>query len=266
MSVWGKLGGLGLGAVLGGPLGALVGAATGHVFMDRPDSPGAQAWAATGRFLESTGLFAPGGLFGPPPPDVVFATGLVALCAKMARVDGVISHNEIAAFRRMIDVSAEDLPRVEQLFDLARQTTHGYEAYARQLARHFADNRALLESVLDALFDIALADHALHESELAFIADVAEIFGFSDAEFDAILASHVQTRDAPGDDPWRVLGADRSMSDADLLRCYRRQIAEHHPDRLIGAGLPPEAVAVANDRAAAINDAWARVRAERAKT
>lgn len=259
MSVWGKLGGLGLGAVLGGPLGALVGAATGHVLLDRSDSPGAQAWAATGRFLESTGLFAPGGIFGPPPPEVVYATGLVALCAKMARVDGVVTHNEIAAFRRIIDVPAEDLPRVERLFNLARQTIHGFDAYARQLADHFADNRPLLESVLDALFEIARADHAIHEAELAFLEEVGRIFGFSHDEFVAIQANHM----AMPDNPWRILGARRDMSDAELLQCYRRQIAEHHPDRLIAAGMPQEAIVVANDRAAAINDAFARIRALR---
>lgn len=259
MSVWGKLGGLGIGAVLGGPLGALVGAATGHALFDHPDSPGAQALAATGRFLQSSGLFAPGGAFGPPPPEVVYATGLVALCAKMARADGIVTHNEIAAFRRIIDVPAADLPRVERLFDLARQTTHGYDAYARQLARIFADNRLLLENVIDALFEIARADHAIHEAELAFLHDVAAIFGFSEDEFACIKANHVATPD----DPWQVLGGHRGMSDAELQQCYRRQIAEHHPDRLMAAGLPPEAIAVANDRAAAINEAWARIRASR---
>lgn len=261
MSVWGKLGGLGLGAVLGGPLGALVGAATGHVLFDHPDSPGAQAWAATGKLLESTGLFSPGGLFGPAPPEVVYATGLVALCAKMARVDGVVTHDEIAAFRRIIAVPAEDLPRVEQLFDLARQTTHGFDAYARQLARLFADNRPLLENVLDALFEIASADHAIHEAELVFLEEVATIFGFDAAEFSAIKANHI----AAPDDPWRILGAHQDMSDAELQQCYRKQIAEHHPDRLIAAGLPQEAIIVANDRAAAINDAWARIRAGRSR-
>lgn len=260
MSVWGKLGGLGFGAVLGGPLGALVGAAAGHVLFDHPDSPGSQAWAATGKFLESTGLFSPGGIFGPPPPEVIYATGLVALCAKMARADGVVTHNEIAAFRRIIDVPAEDLPRVERLFDLARQTTHGFDAYARQLANVFSDNMMLLENVLDALFEIARADHALHEVELVFLREVASIFGFSEAEFSAIMANHV----AVPDDPWRILGAHRGMSDAELVKCYRKQIAEHHPDRLIAAGMPHEAIVVANDRAAAINDAYARVRRQRA--
>lgn len=260
MSVWGKLGGLGLGAILGGPLGALVGAATGHALFDHPESPGSQAWAATGKLLENTGLFSPGGVFGPPPPEVIYATGLVALCAKMARADGVVTHNEIAAFRRIIDVPAEDLPRVERLFDLARQTTHGFDAYARQLANLFSDNRMLLENVIDALFEIARADHAIHEAELAFLEQVASIFGFSEAEFALIRANHITTPD----DPWRILGAHRGMSDADVLKCYRKQIAEHHPDRLIAAGMPQEAIVVANDRAAAINDAYARIRAMRA--
>ena len=51
-------------------------------------------------------------------------------------------------------------PGVERLFDLAKKTTNGFEAYARQLATTFRDEPALLEDVLDGLFHIARADGA----------------------------------------------------------------------------------------------------------
>ena len=53
------------------------------------------------------------------------------------------------------------------------------------------------------------------------------------------------------------------MGDADLKRHYRRLVAENHPDREIARGLPPEAVSIATQRLAAINEAWERVAAER---
>lgn len=235
-SFWGALGGGGLGFALGGPLGALLGALAGHVLIDRP-----------------------GGLFAPPPRELVFTTGLVALAAKMARSDGVVTRDEVAAFRRVVAVPPGEEKRVEALFDLAKQTTTGFDAYARQIADAFGDEPALLEDVLDGLFLIAAADGAVHEAEHAYLRDVATIFAITDAGFARIEARHVRRRD----DPFLVLGADRGMSDAELRRHYRRLVAETHPDREIARGLPAEAVAIATRRLAALNAAWDQIEKER---
>ncbi len=235
MGVWGKLGGAGIGFALGGPLGALMGGLAGHYAFDSDDA-----------------LFA-------PAPDLVFSTGLVALAAKMAKADGVVTHDEVAAFRRVVEVAPDEVDRVRKLFDLAKETPLGFEAYAAQMAELLADRPDLLEDVLDGLFEIAKADHAIHEAELRYFRCVGAIFGFDEAAMDRIEARHVLRKD----DPWRVLGADRGMSDDALRALRRRLVIEHHPDRHIAAGLPPEAVKIAGDRLAAINAAWEKVAAER---
>ena len=235
MGVWGKLGGVGIGFAVGGPLGALLGGLAGHYAFDAEEA-----------------LFA-------PDPALVFSTGLVALAAKMAKADGVVTHDEVAAFRRVVEVAPDEVDRVKKLFDLAKETPHGFEAYAGQLAELLADRRDLLEDVLDGLFEIAKADHAIHEAELRYFRRVGGIFGFDEPAMDRIEARHVVRKD----DPWRILGADRGMSDAELRTLRRRLISEHHPDRHIAAGLPPEAVKIAGDRLAAINAAWEKVAAER---
>lgn len=237
-SIWGKLGGAGVGLALGGPLGALLGGVMGHVLVDRE-----------------------GAFFGPPPRDVIFTTGLIALSAKMAKSDGVVAHSEVEAFHRVVDVPDGERERVRRLFDLAKGTTNGFEAYARQIAEAFADEPKLLEDVLDGLFDIAGADGAVHEKEFAYLREVAAIFGLG-GEFDRIAARHVRQPD----DPYLILGADRGMSNEELRRHYRRLVAENHPDREIARGLPPEAVRIATERLAAINAAWDRIARERGIT
>jgi DnaJ like chaperone protein len=236
MSVWGKFGGAGLGLAIGGPIGALVGAFAGHYLVDRD-----------------------GSLFGPVPRDVVLTTGLVALAAKMARADGVVLRIEIQTFERIVLVGSADRPHVERLFRLAQETTDGFEAYARQLARVFADEPALLDDIVDGLFLIAKADGALHEAELAYLRAVAGAFGRDDAWFDMAVARHVHL----DTDPYGVIGADPSMSDDELKRRYRQLVRESHPDREIGRGLPPEAVRIATDRLASINAAWDRIAKQR---
>jgi len=235
-SIWGKLGGVGLGLALGGPIGALLGGVAGHMLVDRE-----------------------GALFGRPPRDVLFTMGLVALAAKMAKADGIVVEREIEAFEQVVDVPAEEKDRVARLFRLAMETTEGFEAYAQQIAEAFGDEPALLEDVLDGLFHIAKADEAVHEAEFAYVRDVATIFAFDQTDFERVAARHVRL----ADDPYLILKADRGMSDDDLKRHYRKLVAENHPDREIARGLPPEAVKIATERLAAINAAWERVAAER---
>jgi DnaJ like chaperone protein len=236
VSIWGKLGGAGLGYAVSGPLGALLGLFAGHLVVDRE-----------------------GSLFGPPPKDVIFTTGLIALSAKMAKADGVVLRSEVEAFEALVEVPPEEHRNVQRLFDLAKSTTYGYEAYARQIADAFRDETALLEDLVDGLFDIATADGAVHEAEFAYVGRVAGILGFSGHDFERMAARHVRDPD----DPYLVLDADRGMDDAALKTHYRKLVAEIHPDREIARGLPPEAVKIATHRLAAVNAAWDRIAAER---
>ena len=187
--------------------------------------------------------------------------GVIALSAKMAKADGIVTADEVLAFRRVVDVPEAEAKNVSRLFELAQQTTDGYQAYAQQMAQSFGEDRAVLEDVLDVLFEIAKADGAVHERELAFLADVAEIFGFSQADFARISALHVI--EADGGDPYVVLGLSRDADDAEIKRRYRALVSENHPDRAIARGMPEEFVKVANDKLAAINAAYDRIARER---
>jgi uncharacterized C2H2 Zn-finger protein len=59
-------------------------------------------------------------------------------------------------------------------------------------------------------------------------------------------------------DPYRVLGADRTWSLAEIERHYREHIREVHPDRHVHEG--PDAVALADQRTRELNEAMAQIR------
>jgi DnaJ like chaperone protein len=231
MSVWGKVSGAAAGLLVGGPVGALVGAVAGHFLLDHEADPG-----------------------------VTFTIAVIALSAKMAKADGTVTEAEREAFGRVFRVPPQEAVHVRRVFDLARQDVAGYESYAGQIARLFVGNPALLEDVLDGLFEIAKADGVLHPAESAFLERVSEIFGFAPNEFRRIRASHF----APElTDPYVILGVSYVAGEDEIKQTYRRLVRENHPDSLMARGVPPEFIKLANDKLAAINNAYDRIERER---
>ncbi len=196
-------------------------------------------------------------------PGIAFTIAVIALSAKMAKADGVVTPDEVEAFSQVFAIDPQDAAHVSRVFNMARRDVAGFDSYARQIAQMFEDNPGVLEDLMDGLFHIARADGVVHEDELIFLRDVAGIFGFSDFEFARIRATN--TGEAVVD-PYLVLGVTPDASDADLKRAYRRAVSENHPDRLMARGVPPEFVALANDKLATINMAWGELKKLRSIT
>lgn len=194
---------------------------------------------------------------------VAFSVAVIALSAKMAKADGVVTETEIAAFQEIFDYPEEEAGNVARLYNLAKQDVSGYEAYAEKLSGLCSSGTPgcpVLENVLDGLFHIAKADGAVHEKEMAFLENVAQIFHMSEAQFERIVARHVHV---DGRDPYVVLGVSRKDDFQTIRKHYRSLVQEHHPDRLIARGLPSSFQAIANDRMARFNAAYEAIERER---
>lgn len=236
MSIWGKITGAAAGFLFGGgPVGAVIGAAAGHFLFDQDEEAGRS------------------------DPGVAFTIAVIGLSAKMAKADGVVSDDEIAVFERMFQVPPGERNNVRRMFDLARQDVAGYEAYAAQIARMFRGNPAMLEDILDGLFQIAKADGFLHPNEEKFLETVAETFGFAPNEFRRIRASHFGMT---AGDPYAVLGLSYEAREEEIKHTYRMLVRENHPDKLIARGVPEEFIRVATDKLAAINTAYEKIKKE----
>ncbi|MBV8776405.1 MAG: TerB family tellurite resistance protein [Alphaproteobacteria bacterium] len=194
---------------------------------------------------------------GDPRRRVTFTIAVIALSAKMAKADGEVTRDEVAAFNEVFSVPPAEAAHVGIIFDLARRSTHGFESYARQVGRLFAGDKAVLEDLLGGLFHIALADHALCAAEDAYLREVARLFGFDAAEYARIRATHCGA--PPEDDPHAILGLAASASAEEIRVAYHRLVREHHPDVLVSQGLPPEMLVRATARIARINAAHDRL-------
>ena len=232
MSIWGRLAGAAAGLAEGGVQGLLGAFAGGHTF----------------------------------PHDnrvkhqVAFTIGVIALGAKMAKADGIVTRDEVVAFTEVFKVPEGEMENVSRVFNLAKQDVIGYEAYADQLASLLKGNRKLLEDVLEGLFHIAMADGVFHPNEEQFLAQVAQRFGFTPTEFNYTKARHVGTVEA---DPYEVLGITPDIDNDTLKHHYHKLVLENHPDKMIARGVPPEFVSLATKKIALINAAYKEVAKER---
>src|SRR5207245_483956 len=123
----------------GGPLGVLLERAARHI----------AGWYAHGDGESRD---------GDPRGRIAFTISVIALGAKMAKADGAVTRDEVAAFGEVFQVPPGEDDHVRLVFDLARKSTAGFESYARQVGRLFAADRAVLEDLPGGLLHIPLAD------------------------------------------------------------------------------------------------------------
>ena len=244
MSVWGKILGGAAGFAIGGPIGAILGTAAGHAVDKMRESTREEGEDDATR-------------------RVAFTIGVIVLGAKMAKADGVVTKDEIGAFKEVFHIPQEEMQNVGRLFDQARRDAHGFEPYAKQIGRLFRHNPAVLEELIQGLFHIARADRKITQDELDYLAKVAEIFGFSEDDWARIRASNMGP---DASDPYEVLGVGHEASDAEIKAAHRRLVVENHPDKLVAEGLPQEFVDLANEKLATINAAYDRIRERRNQT
>ncbi|MGH6802971.1 MAG: TerB family tellurite resistance protein [Methyloceanibacter sp.] len=235
MSIWEKLA-AGTELAIGGRIGALLDGMKGNSVIDRDRER------------------------DKPENQVAFTVGVIALGAKMARADGVVTRDEVFAFKEAFKVSDAEMKHAARVFNLAKRDVAGYETYAEELVIVFKGNRKLLEDVLEGLFHIAKADEALHPEEEQFLGQVAKRFGFTDTEFGYVKARHVI---AAKRNPYDVLGVKPSISNEELASHYRRLVADNHPDKLMARGVPEEFVTIATEKIVTLDEAYGAIAKER---
>lgn len=195
----------------------------------------------------------------PTTLDVAFTMAIIALSAKMAKSDGLVTNAEVEAFQRICKFPSSEVENVRYVFDIAKKDIAGYETYAHRIGQMLVAEPDLRRDVLEGLFVIAAADGVLHEREDRYLADVARLMGIGEAELAWVRALFVVSES----DPYRILGLTPSSSDREIKDRHRALVLEHHPDRLIGRGVPPEFIGIAERKLAAINDAFDTVARER---
>ena len=192
----------------------------------------------------------------PPERSVAFTIAVIALSAKMAKADGLVTRDEVTAFREVFQIAQADEANAAKVFNLARQDVAGFEEYATRIRGMFGSETDALYDLMEGLFHIAMADGIYHPNEDLFLERVAEIFDIPAPEFSGIRSRFVP--DAKPD-PYLVLGVSPDMDVAEIRQVWRRMVKEAHPDRMMARGVPEEAIKLAEKRLVDINRAWEEI-------
>ena len=183
-----------------------------------------------------------------------------AHAAKVAKADGVVSENEIRAFRKLFEISGNDSQLAAKTFNEAKKTPKGYESYCQQL-RKITDGRLeLKENIIDNLFRIARADNEIKPEELELLAKIAAALGLPAGNFEVIKKLHLpKTKDKKLQKCYEILGIMCSATDIEIRSRWKELIVQYHPDRLQSQGAGEKEIRAATSKMAEINCAYQEV-------
>ena len=235
MVIWGSLLGGMVGFSFGGPIGALIGSMIG----------GRLSSASRTGFKPS---FA--------QQQQVFAISLIILTAKLAKVDGYVSKEELIAVKEKLKIPEHEIDQVGKIFNKAKEDSIGYEPYAQQIAQLYKKNPVMLDEVINILFYIAEADGKVSDSEINYIKNISNIFGLNINQFESIREARAESHNQ---NPYIILGCNPDEDLKTIRKKYLQLSKEHHPDVLMSKGLPKELLEESEKKLAAINSAYDKI-------
>jgi len=204
----------------------------------------------------------------PPPPKPVpesspaqeakerYAKQLCTLFVELARVDGEVVREEVRVmreyFQQDLGFEGSALNRVRNQLKAAIASSAELDDAARKVRDALEPSaRAFL---LDALYDLALADGELKRSEQDALRKLASVLEVGEEAHRKVTERYF----GKGETHFAKLGLTSAATDEEIRAAFKKLAAQHHPDKVASQG--PKAVEAANRRFLEIKDAYEELR------
>lgn len=262
MSWLGKVVGGAFGFMMGGPLGAILGASVGHQFDEGMHG------------FETDEKLNPGDQHR---VQMAFFTATFSVMGHIAKADGKVSAAEINLAKRVMDQLAlsEELRKTAiNLFQQGKAENFPINEVLDQFRKECHRRTHLIRMFLEIQIQAAYADGVLDAAEENVLHTICSHLGISRFEYERIklqfqaqqrFYGHTQQRQAVNvlDDAYAVLGVPSSATDAEVKKSYRRLMSQHHPDKLVAKGLPEEMMTIAKEKTQKISKAYEVIKESR---
>jgi DnaJ like chaperone protein len=240
----------GLGWIIGGPLGGIIGAAFGNSIDEDSDYGSVQQSNALQQANEQERLRGQ------------FILSMLTLCSKMAKADGLVTKDEIAAMERILNDIGFDKDGKREAFriwDDVRKSDNTFTDYANEFYAVFAHNRDALFSMFNMIFSIAAADKVLAPKEEKLLRKAIKIFNLTDEDYKNVKAKYFEDSTKY----YEILGCKVEDSDEQIKKQYRKLAMEYHPDAISSKQLPEGFIKFAESKFNEINTAYEAIKKER---
>lgn len=275
MQYWGKLIGLVLGLMSGtGFWGVVLGLLIGHM-IDKS------------RQVRSSGYFS-----NQAQRQALFFSTTFQVMGHLTKSKGRVTEADIhvaSALMERMQLHGAARTAAQQAFREGKQADFPLREKLRELRSICFGRVDLIRMFLEIQLQAAFADGSLHPNERAVLYVIAEELGFSRIQFDQFLSMMEGGRQFGGGyqqqgqyqqqggygggyqrqsgptlaDACKVLGVKPNDDATTIKRAYRKLMSEHHPDKLVAKGLPPEMLEMAKQKAQEIQAAYDLIKKEK---
>ena len=261
MKVWGKV----LGALFGFMLtksifGALLGAWIGHRF-DK------------GLGLNFNNLSR--NAFTEEDRQQSFFYTTFSVMGYVAKANGTVTSQEIAfasAYMDKLGLKGTLRQQAQDAFREGKVVGFPLKDRLNDFTHKCGRRHDLLLMFLEIQIQVAFADGTLDGEERTALHEIAKVLGFSTRDLDRLLemiiagdqfhqqgARGAQSSQLQLSNAYKVLGCNAEMTDQEIKKAYRKLMSQHHPDKLVAKGLPPEMMESAKEKAQDIQSAYETV-------
>ena len=245
--------------MMGGPLGAVMGAALGNYFDGG---------------LEAVALDDSLGIGATERVQSVFFTTTFAVMGYIAKSDGKVTREEIELAEQVMQrmhLTSEQRTLAINLFNEGKKEGFPLDDVLAQFKREAFRRRNLVQMLLEILISTALADGSLHNQEERTLQHIAARLNWRSEEFVYLLRmvsgqaqfGDIHAESKKLDAAYDLLGVQESVTDQELKKSYRRLMNQHHPDKLVAKGLPEEMIDIATQKTQDIKAAYELIKKHR---
>lgn len=231
MNYWGKLVGGLIGLATGRPLLIILGLLLGHQF-DRG-------------FAERIDRFREQGDGTVALPEG-FARLLFQVTGHLAKSDGQVTEDEIRAARALmhrLNMGPAQIRNAIAWFNSGKETGFPLTERIRELRSRHARQPDLRSLFVRLLMEVSLSKNRLHQVERTLIWGICKQLDISRVELaqvEAMLRAQKGFRKSPEgsadvarvNNAYRTLGIDKTATNAEVKKAYRRLMNKHHPDKI----------------------------------